>query len=140
MRNESQLAGDEVVQLYVKVGSSRVVRPLKTLKGFRRIHLAPGASETVSFELKAEDLAFWDVTRDRYCVEKGSYTIMAGPSSSELPETAVLQVEGETIPPRTAREPVRAVNYDDYQGVFLDECREGGEHPLNRRNGLDRFP
>lgn len=127
VRNESQLAGDEVVQLYVKVGSSRVVRPLKTLKGFRRIHLAPGASETVSFELKAEDLAFWDVTRDRYCVEKGSYTIMAGPSSSELPETAVLQVEGETIPPRTLREPVRAVNYDDYQGVFLDECREGGE-------------
>lgn len=127
VRNESQLAGDEVVQLYVKVGSSRVVRPLKTLKGFRRIHLAPGASETVSFELKAEDLAFWDVTRDRYCVEKGSYTIMAGPSSNELPETAVLQVEGETIPPRTLREPVRAVNYDDYQGVFLDECREGGE-------------
>lgn len=127
VRNESQLAGDEVVQLYVKVGSSRVVRPLKTLKGFRRIHLAPGASETVSFELKAEDLAFWDVTRDRYCVEKGSYTIMAGPSSSELPETAVLQVEGETIPPRTLREPVRAVNYDDYQGVFLDECHEGGE-------------
>ncbi|MGC6585807.1 glycoside hydrolase family 3 C-terminal domain-containing protein [Paenibacillus sp. Dod16] len=127
VKNEGQLAGDEVVQLYVKAGSSRVIRPLKSLKGFRRIHLAPGASETVSFELKAEDLAFWDVTRDRYCVEKGSYTIMAGPSSSQLPETAALQVEGETIPPRTLREPVRAVNYDDYQGVFLDECREGGE-------------
>lgn len=127
VRNEGQLAGDEVVQLYVKADSSRVVRPLKTLKGFRRIHLAPGASETVSFELKAEDLAFWDVTRDRYCVEKGSYTIMAGPSSSQLPETAGLQVEGETIPPRTLRETARAVNYDDYQGVFLDECREGGE-------------
>lgn len=127
VRNEGPLAGDEVVQLYVKADSSRVVRPLKTLKGFRRIHLSPGASETVSFELKAEDLAFWDVTRDRYCVEKGSYTIMAGPSSSQLPETAVLQVEGETIPPRTLREPARAVNYDDYQGVFLDECREGGE-------------
>ncbi|WP_339295395.1 glycoside hydrolase family 3 C-terminal domain-containing protein [Paenibacillus sp. FSL W7-1279] len=127
VRNEGQLAGDEVVQLYVKADSSRVIRPLKTLKGFRRIHLAPGTSETVSFELKAEDLAFWDVTRDRYCVEKGSYTIMAGPSSSQLPVTAALQVEGETIPPRTLREPVRAVNYDDYQGIFLDECREGGE-------------
>lgn len=127
VRNEGQLAGDEVVQLYVKADSSRVIRPLKTLKGFRRIHLAPGASETVSFELKAEDLAFWDVTRNRYCVEKGTYTLMAGPSSSQLPVTAALQVEGETIPPRTLREPARAVNYDDYQGVFLDECREGGE-------------
>lgn len=127
VRNEGTLAGDEVVQLYVKADSSRIIRPSKTLKGFRRIHLSPGASKTVSFELKAEDLAFWDVTRDRYCVEKGSYTLMAGSSSSQLPETAVLQVQGETIPPRTLREPVRAVNYDDYQGVFLDECREGGE-------------
>ncbi len=127
VRNDSQLAGDEVVQLYVKADSSRVIRPLKSLKGFRRIHLAPGASENVSFELNAKDLAFWDVTRDRYCVEKGTYTLMAGPSSSQLPVTAVLQVEGETIPPRTLREPVRAVNYDDYAGVFLDECREGGE-------------
>ncbi|SEL52050.1 exo-1,4-beta-glucosidase [Paenibacillus sp. cl141a] len=127
VRNESRLAGDEVVQLYVKADSSRVIRPLKTLKGFRRVHLAPGASETVTFELKAEDLAFWDVTRERYCVESGTYTLMAGPSSGRLPVTAVLQVEGETIPPRTLREPVRAVNYDDYQGVFLDECRESGE-------------
>ncbi|MGG3283357.1 glycoside hydrolase family 3 C-terminal domain-containing protein [Paenibacillus solani] len=127
VRNKGPLAGDEVVQLYIKADSSRVVRPLKTLKGFQRIHLAPGASETVSFELKAEDLAFWDVTRDRYCVEKGTYTLMVGPSSSQLQETAVLQVHGETIPPRMLREPVRAVNYDDYQDVFLDECREGGE-------------
>lgn len=127
VRNESPLAGDEVVQLYVKADTSRVIRPLKTLKGFRRVHLAAGASETVTFELKAEDLAFWDVTRERYCVESGTYTLMAGPSSGRLPVTAVLQVEGETIPPRKLREPVRAVNYDDYQGVFLDECREGGE-------------
>lgn len=127
VRNESQLAGDEVVQLYVKADSSRVIRPIKSLKGFRRIHLSPGASETVSFELNAKDLAFWDVTRDRYCVEKGTYTLKAGPSSSQLPVTALLQVEGETIPPRTLQEPVRAVNYDDYQDVFLDECREGGE-------------
>lgn len=127
VRNEGPLAGDEVVQLYVKADSSRVVRPLKSLKGFQRTHLAPGASETVSFALKAEDLAFWDVTRDRYYVEKGTYTLMAGRSSSQLQETAVLQVDGETIPPRMLHQPVRAVNYDDYQDVFLDECREGGE-------------
>jgi len=127
VKNEGPLAGDEVAQLYARADTSRVVRPLKSLKGFQRIHLAPGASETVIFELKAEDLSFWDVTRDRYCVEKGTYTLMVGPSSSQLQETAVLQVDGETIPPRMLREPVRAVNYDDYQDVFLDECRESGE-------------
>ncbi|WP_411552720.1 glycoside hydrolase family 3 C-terminal domain-containing protein [Paenibacillus lautus] len=140
VRNESPLAGDEVVQLYVKADTSRVIRPLKTLKGFRRVHLAAGALETVTFELKAEDLAFWDVTRERYCVESGTYTLMAGPSSGRLPVTAVLQVEGETIPPRKLREPVRAVNYDDYQGVFLDECREGGESiRLTRDSGWIAF-
>ncbi|MEX3620715.1 carbohydrate-binding protein [Paenibacillus glucanolyticus] len=77
--------------------------------------------------LKRGDLAFWDITRDRYCVESGSYTLMVGPSSGQVAETAVLQIAGETIPPRSLLEPVRAVNYDDYQNVFIDECREGGE-------------
>ena len=126
VRNESQLAGDEVVQLYVKVGSSRVVRPLKTLKGFRRIHLAPGASETVSFELKAEDLAFWDVTRDRYCVEKVVIRSWPDRPPANCRKPQSFRSKGDD-PSTHAREPVRAVNYDDYQGVFLDECREGGE-------------
>ncbi|WP_431785612.1 glycoside hydrolase family 3 C-terminal domain-containing protein [Paenibacillus lactis] len=127
VRNEGDRAGDEVVQLYVSANNSRVVRPLKTLKGFRRIHLDPGASETVSFELAAEELAFWDVTRERYCIESGEYSVMVGPSSSQAAETAILQVEGEVIPPRSLSGRVRAVNYDDYSGVFIDECREGGE-------------
>ncbi|CAM3321418.1 MULTISPECIES: glycoside hydrolase family 3 protein [Paenibacillus] len=127
VRNEGDRAGDEVVQLYVKANDSRVVRPLKTLKGFRRIHLEPGAAETVSFELAAEELAFWDVTRERYCIESGKYTIMVGPSSAQAAETAILQVEGEVIPPCSLSERIPAVNYDDYSGVFIDECREGGE-------------
>jgi len=127
VRNEGDRAGDEVVQLYVKANDSRVVRPLKTLKGFRRIHLEPGAAETVSFELAAEELAFWDVTRERYCIESGKYTVMVGPSSAQAAETAILQVEGEVIPPRSLSERIPAVNYDDYSGVFIDECREGGE-------------
>lgn len=127
VRNEGDRAGDEVVQLYIRANNSRVVRPLKTLKGFRRIHLEPGAVETVSFELAAEELALWDVTRECYCIESGEYTIMVGPSSSQAAETAILQVEGEIIPPRSLSGRVRAVNYDDYSGVFIDECREGGE-------------
>ncbi|GAA0404546.1 glycoside hydrolase family 3 protein [Paenibacillus motobuensis] len=127
IRNTGEWAGDEVVQLYVRANDSRVVRPLKTLKGFRRIHLEAGASQTVRFELKAEDLAFWDVTRDCYCVESGEYTIGIGPSSQDMKLSTQLRVEGDTIPPRSLREPVRAVNYDDYNGVYIDECREGGE-------------
>lgn len=127
VRNAGKMAGDEVPQLYVRIGKSRVQRPLMTLKGFTRLHLQPGESKRVTFTLKAEELAFWDVTRDRYCVESGEYTVMVGPSSGVIALTAALRVDGETVPPRSLREHVRAVNYDDYEQVFLDECCEGGE-------------
>lgn len=127
VRNSGDLAGDEVVQLYVRAENSRVPRPLKTLKGFKRLHLAAGESRAVSFALRAEELAFWDVTRERYCVETGMYTIMVGPSSGSIAAAAALEVDGEIVPPRSFREPVKAVNYDDYDRVFVDECREGGE-------------
>ncbi|GAB6928349.1 glycoside hydrolase family 3 protein [Paenibacillus sp. JCM 10914] len=127
VKNESTIAGDEVVQLYVRAEHSRIPRPLRTLKGFRRIHLAPGSSETVKFELSAQELAYWDVTRDRYCVESGTYLLMIGPSSSQALASMRLQVSGETVPPRSLVQRVQAANYDDYQSVYLDECREGGD-------------
>ncbi len=127
VHNTGQLDGDEVVQLYVRAGQSRVVRPLKTLSGFRRMHLAAGEKSTAAFELSSTDLAFWDVTRDRYCVESGTYTLMIGRSAGDIVLEATLEVDGERIPPRTAAAPVRAVNYDNYEGVFVDECCEGGE-------------
>ncbi|MGG6313494.1 glycoside hydrolase family 3 C-terminal domain-containing protein [Paenibacillus macerans] len=135
VRNAGTVAGDEVPQLYVRIEQSRVPRPLKTLKGFTRLHLQPGESKRVTFTLKAEELAFWDVTRDRYCVESGEYTIMVGPSSGSVAAAATFTVDGETVPPRSLREPVQAVNYDDYDGVFLDECREGGESIRLKQNG-----
>lgn len=127
IRNKGSRAGDEVPQLYVRANESCVTRPLKMLKGFGRVHLAAGEEQTVMFELKPSELAIWDVTRERYCVESGSYTVMIGSSSSAIASTATLQVEGETIPPRSLNGKVRAVNYDEYDNVFIDGCREGGE-------------
>ncbi|MHA6528797.1 glycoside hydrolase family 3 protein [Paenibacillus sp. BAC0078] len=125
--NTGSRPGDEVVQLYIRAENSRVTRPLKTLIGFERVHLQPGESTTILFTLKEDELAFWDVTRERYCVEKGVYTLMAGPSSSNIISLASLYVEGEEIPARSLWGPVKAVNYDDYEKVYIDECREGGE-------------
>lgn len=124
--NVSQVSSDEVVQLYIRANESRVKRPLKTLKGFRRIHLSPGETQTVTFELPASELAFWDVTRNKYCVETGSYRILIGRSSADIQVTADIQVNGEVIPPRNLALETRAENYDDYSGVDLDECKESG--------------
>jgi beta-glucosidase len=83
VRNTGKVAGDEVVQLYLRDVVSSVTRPRKELKGFRRVTLAPGASTTVTFTLDSEALALWDKDMKRV-VEPGEFQIMSGPNSVEL--------------------------------------------------------
>jgi len=126
VENVGTVASDEVVQLYVRAEKSRVKRPLKQLIGFERIHMAAGEKQTVQFEVKADDLRFWDVTREHYCLESGHYTLMAGRSSANIEMSLAISVKGETIPPRNLSLITRATNYDDYHGVVLGECTESG--------------
>lgn len=124
--NISDCEGEEVVQLYVRADKSRVKRPRLQLADFKRIALAPGESAEVTFYLQLESLAIWDVTRDRFCLESGTYTVMLGASSADLRLEGRLAVDGETIPPRDLTRVTRAANYDAYQGIHLGECVEGG--------------
>jgi len=68
--NTGKRAGTEVVQLYIRDQVSSVTRPVKELKGFKKISLKPGEMQTVSLEITAESLALWDV-RMKYVVEPG---------------------------------------------------------------------
>jgi beta-glucosidase len=124
--NTSGRTGEEVVQLYVRAGSSRVKRPRLQLADFRRIALAPGEAADVTFRLPLESLAIWDVTRERFCIESGEYTVLLGASSCDLRLEDRLTVDGETIPPRDLKRVTRAANYDEYDGIHLGECAEGG--------------
>jgi beta-glucosidase len=80
--NTGRRAGDEVVQLYVRDDVGSVTRPVKELRGFRRVRLEAGAETTVSFTLRARDLAFHDAAI-RPVVEPGTFTVWVGPSSVE---------------------------------------------------------
>jgi beta-glucosidase len=79
--NTGTRAGDEVVQMYVRNEVSSVTRPLKELKGFQRLHLEPGQSQTVQFKITPDKLSFLDENMNRV-VEPGLFDIMVGPSSS----------------------------------------------------------
>ena len=78
--NTGALAGDEVVQLYVRDVVSSVTRPVKELKGFRRVTLAPGETRTVAFDITPDKLAFYDIDMV-WRVEPGEFRIMIGSSS-----------------------------------------------------------
>jgi len=80
--NTGKVAGDEVVQMYIRDCISSVTRPVKELKGFQRITLKPGRTETVSLEITPEHLAFYDIDMN-YSVEAGEFVIMVGNSSRD---------------------------------------------------------
>ena len=83
VQNTGDIAGDEVVQLYIcdRVGS--VVRPAQELKGFQRIHLEPKECRTVTFEITEDMLKFYNAALE-YTVEPGMFDVMVGPSSVDV--------------------------------------------------------
>jgi beta-glucosidase len=93
VKNTGKRAGDEVVQLYVQHLGSAVDRPKLELKGFKRVRIEAGAEREVTLELKPRDLAYWDVVRHAWRVEKEPVRVLAGGSSDKLPVQATLQVE-----------------------------------------------
>ena len=78
--NTGNRPGDEIVQLYLRADVSTVTRPVRELKGFARVHLAPGESREVGFDLGPAALAYTGLALHRV-VEPGTFTVMVGPSS-----------------------------------------------------------
>jgi beta-glucosidase len=89
--NTGKRASDEVVQLYLRDVVASVVRPIKELKGFRRIHLRVGESKRVELDIGPEELCFWDKQMKRV-VEPGVFEVMVGASSSDIRQHAKLEV------------------------------------------------
>ena len=75
--------GEEIVQLYVRDRVSSVTRPVKELKGYQRVSLAPGASKKIEFVITPEMLAFYDIDMN-YVVESGMFDLMIGNSSADI--------------------------------------------------------
>ncbi|MBO8451753.1 MAG: glycoside hydrolase family 3 C-terminal domain-containing protein [Bacteroidetes bacterium] len=82
IRNTGNMAGDEIVQMYIRDRFSSVTRPVKELKDFARIHLEPGETRTVEFSVTPDKLMFLDKDL-RPVVEPGEFIVMVGPSSDD---------------------------------------------------------
>lgn len=87
VHNTGAVAGDEVVQLYIHQRAGSAVRPQRELKGFQRIHLAPGAEQTVSFTLDREALQFWSLVTRAWGVEPSAFDVWVGGSSTATAHT-----------------------------------------------------
>jgi len=90
--NDGPVAGAEVVQLYVTYPNSSVERSVRELKGFAKVELEPGATETVTIELRVNDLAYYDVAASAWALEALEHEVLIGTSSRDLPLATNLSV------------------------------------------------
>ena len=101
--NTGDVPGAEVVQVYVGDPEAAVLRPDRELKAFAKVALAPGETQTLTFDLDARDLSYWHPVLRRWVVEGGEFVVSVGASSRDLRGTASVTVVGEDITPPLTR-------------------------------------
>jgi beta-glucosidase len=93
VKNTGKVSGTEVAQLYVQDEKASVPRPLKELKGFRKIELNSGETKQVKIILRQNDFAFWDVNRNNWYAEPGDFNIMVGAASNDIRQTIKIRLK-----------------------------------------------
>jgi beta-glucosidase len=86
--NNSNVAGKEIVQLYIRDVVGSTTRPVKELKNFEKVLIQPGETKTVTFTIKPEDLKFYNYDL-KFDWESGDFDVMVGPNSKEVQVTRV---------------------------------------------------
>lgn len=91
--NSGKVAGKEVVQLYIGDEESYLERPVKELKGFRKVYLEPGETKTVEFVIEPDMLKFFDDAKHEWVLEKGKFTAYVGASSKDIRSEVSFEVK-----------------------------------------------
>ncbi len=99
IKNTGSVEGEEVAQLYLSADNHTIVFPKKHLKGFKRISLQPGETKTVTFDLTANELYYFDETADVYKIDPGDYIVKVGGSSDKLPLEGSFSLTDDQLKP-----------------------------------------
>ena len=110
--NNGTREGAEIVQLYVAKPDAKIFRPAQELKGFAKVHLQPGESQTVTIPLDDKAFRYWNTQTNRWEVEGGQYELRVGASSADIRLTAAVDIAGTDAP-------------DPYAGKTLPHYRTG---------------
>lgn len=124
--NTGDVDGAEVAQVYVADKESTIYRPVKELRGFKKVFLKAGESQEVTITLCKRAFAFFNVNINDWCVETGEFDIMVGASSRDIKLTKTITVESTVdcaIPDYRATAPnyysnVAAITRDDFAAVY----------------------
>jgi beta-glucosidase len=98
--NTGDRRGKEVVQLYVRDPEASVARPVRELKAFAKVDLAPGETAVVEFTLAARDLSYWSTSLNDWVLEGGEFELAVGASSRDLRLSTTLDIAAPPLPVR----------------------------------------
>lgn len=125
VKNTGNLGGAEIAQVYVADKESTIYRPVKELKGYKKVFLNAGEEKEVSVELSKRAFAFYNVKIGDWCVESGDFDIMVAASSRDVKLTATVNVEAPAceIPDYRTTAPayynnVAGITRDDFAAVY----------------------
>jgi len=93
IKNVGDVAGKEVVQLYVSNPKTEIEKAAQELKGFKKVMVKSGASENVTILLPTKELAYYDVDKKSWIVETGTYNLKIGNSSRNIKEQVLINIE-----------------------------------------------
>jgi beta-glucosidase len=93
--NTGRRAGAEVAELYVAPVNPPIDRPIKELKGFQKVFLRPGQSRRITLELDQRSFAFFNTSKHLWDAEPGTYKILVGGSSQDLPLSGPFALKSE---------------------------------------------
>ncbi|MFI3277454.1 MAG: glycoside hydrolase family 3 C-terminal domain-containing protein [Rikenellaceae bacterium] len=108
--NTGKVAGDEIVQLYIKDNAWKKSEAKRQLKGFKRVHLKAGESKSVTIELSHDALSHWAGKGDSFEVSGGQYDILVGSSSEKIHLKGSIEAQAAKLPEHS----LRTANYDAY--------------------------
>ncbi len=97
IKNTGEVAGEEVVQLYIHDVEASVKREKKSLKGFERVRLEPGQSTTARFTLDKSHLSFYDIVNKQWVAEPGQFKILVGSSSRDIRLESDLELKQKPV-------------------------------------------
>ncbi|MEP6632120.1 MAG: glycoside hydrolase family 3 C-terminal domain-containing protein [Lapillicoccus sp.] len=124
--NTGSRDGAEVVQLYAGRPGSAVVRALRELRAYAKVHVPAGESRTVELDVARDDLAYYDVRVDGWVVEGGAYDVEVGASSRDPRLTASVEVRGDDVRfPLSARSTIDEVVADPVAGPGMRAALRG---------------
>ncbi|WP_330282120.1 glycoside hydrolase family 3 C-terminal domain-containing protein [Streptomyces sp. NBC_00588] len=127
--NTGDVTADEVAQLYARAVEPALPRPRRELVAHRRITLAPGARQELSFEVPLSAFEFWDVARGGWRLDPGPYELLAGASSEDVRLRTTVLLDGEPPAPRpVVRRGLEAADFDEQSGAaIVDRTKVSGD-------------